>query len=54
MFIFKTKKTRNNMEPIISGIIGIIILYKFFTWKEKPAKTKEELRTRNLDKRYHD
>lgn len=51
-FIKKIKKTLNNMEKIVSVVMFIIIMYKFFTWEEKLAKTMEEHRTKNIDKEY--
>lgn len=40
------------MEKIVSVVMFIIIMYKFFTWEEKLAKTMEEHRTKNIDKEY--
>jgi hypothetical protein len=42
------------MHDIIAVIVFVIIIYKFFTWKEKPTNDPDEIRTRNLDKNYHD
>lgn len=41
------------MTPILSVVVFCVIIYKFITYKESDPKTMEDIRTKSLDKNYH-